>query len=89
MASLTIRNIPEEVMKRLRQAATEEHRSINSQAVQWLEQGAGQWMSPRGRAKLVRDIQSLREAIARRHGPGSDSTEIIRRMRMERAKARS
>lgn len=83
MASLTIRNIPETVMKRLRRAAADERRSLNSQAVLWLEESAGQWINKR---ELLERIRASREEIYKRHGMGSDSAEIIRRMRDERAR---
>ena len=89
MSSLTVRDIPEEVMQRLREAATEDRRSINSQTVFWLEQAARQRMSLDERTRLVSRVRSLRRAITRRRGTGPDSAKIIRRMRDERARRRS
>ena len=86
MGRLTVKDIPEEVVKKLKQAAAEEHRSVNCQAIHWLEQSARRWMSFEDRTGLIRRIESLRKTIAQRHGPASDSTKIIRRMRMERVK---
>ena len=84
MASLTIRNIPEDILGPLRQAAEEERRSINSQALYWLEDTAQRWQSRTGIGQLFEGIREGREQIARRHGVGSDSAKIIRRMRDER-----
>jgi plasmid stability protein len=39
MPSLTIRNIPEETLDRLRAEATRDHRSVNSQVLKLLEDG--------------------------------------------------
>ena len=86
MPSLTVRDIPKGVMERLRQAAAEERRSINAQVVYWIEQSAKRRMTLEERTKLVGDIGSLRQAIFRRHGMGSDSAEIIRQMRDARAR---
>jgi plasmid stability protein len=89
MASLTVRNIPEAMLEKLRQAAAEEQRSVNAQAIHWFEQGARQWLSEHERAQLLLEIRSSRRATARRHGRGSDSGAITRRIRNERAKSRS
>lgn len=84
MAGLTVRNIPEDVMQKLREAAAEEKRSVNAQVVHWLEEAARKRMSPEERERLFSDIQTLREETFRRHGMGSDSAKLIRRMRDER-----
>ena len=86
MPSLTVRDIPLDVMERLRQAAAEEHRSINAEVVHWLTQTAQSRMPVEERAKLAADIRALRRAIFRRHGTGSDSSAIIRKMRNARAR---
>jgi hypothetical protein len=84
MASLTIRNVPEDILGPLRQAAEEERRSINSQALYWLEDTAQRWQSRTEFGQLFDRIRARREEIYRRHGVGSDSAKIIRRMRDER-----
>ena len=38
MASLTIKNIPEPLVKRLKQQAAAQHRSLNFQVISYLEQ---------------------------------------------------
>ena len=38
MATLTIKNIPEPLVKRLKQQATAQHRSLNFQVISYLEQ---------------------------------------------------
>jgi hypothetical protein len=89
MPSLTIREIPEPLMDKLREAASEGRRSLNAQAVRWFEHAARQWMNERDRAQLLEDIRASRRATVRRHGRGGDSVPIIRRMRRERAKSTS
>ena len=87
MPSLTIRNIPEPLMDDLRRIAKQERRSVNAQAIHCLEDSAQRRRDLKRRARVVEQIQKTREAIYRRHGLGSDSTELIRCMRDERAKA--
>jgi hypothetical protein len=81
MPSLTIRDIPETLLRRMRRAAQVERRSLNSQAVQWLEQSAKQWTPQQKRRELMEAIQSEREAIYQRHGAGTETVELIRKMR--------
>lgn len=38
MATLTIKNVPEQVVKRLKQQAAAQHRSLNFQVISYLEQ---------------------------------------------------
>lgn len=85
MASLTVRDIPEEVMRKLREAAVEERRSVNGQVIHWLEEAARKRMNPEERERLLSDIRTLREETFRRRGMGSDSAKLIRRMRDERS----
>jgi len=84
MPSLTVRDIPEKVMRKLREAAAEERRSLNGQAIHWLEEAARKRISPKERERLFADIRTLREETFRRRGMGSDSAKLIRRMRDER-----
>ncbi len=86
MPNLTVRNIPEDVMESLRDAARAQNRSINGQAVHWLQLEARQWGSLEKRMQLFERIEASREATFRRHGLGSDSGKLIRQMRDERAK---
>jgi plasmid stability protein len=81
MPSLTIREIPETLIKRMRQAAKAEGRSLNSQAIKWLEQAAQEWHEPSRNRDLFEAIQANRESIRQRQGLGSDSVELIQAMR--------
>ena len=86
MPSLTIRNIPEDVLERLRHAAAEERRSVNAQTVQWLERASRQWVSRKKNDALIERIDSLRERIRQTHGPGGDSARTLREMRQQRGR---
>ena len=87
MPSLTIRNLSNGLMDRLRQAAQGEKRSVNAQALHWLDSGARRWVSPAERAKLLGEIRSLRDRVYARHGAGSDSAVLTRRARAQRSKS--
>jgi len=81
MPSLTIREIPEDVLKKMRRAAKEQRRSLNSQALEWLEQSANQWRRGTDLHELLESIRTTRESIGRRYGRGTDSVELVRAMR--------
>lgn len=81
MRSLTIRAIPESVLKKMRRAAKEQRRSLNSQALDWLEQGAERWHNQERQRDLFDAIRANRQSIFRRHGLGTDSVELVRNMR--------
>jgi len=81
MPSLTIREIPEEVLKKMRRAAKEQRRSLNSQALEWLEQSADQWRRGTDLRDLLESIGTARESISRKYGRGTDSVELVRAMR--------
>ena len=59
MATLTIKNIPEKLRKRLKESATLHRRSVNSEAIQCLEKAlAGGRVDPREfleRARILRE----------------------------------
>jgi plasmid stability protein len=84
MAGLTIRNLSDELLERLREVAAEEKRSVNAQALYWLERGARSSRTSDERIGLFERIWANRESIGRKHGPGTDSVKLIRRMRSQR-----
>ncbi len=88
MPSLTIRNLSDHLIGRLRQAAQSEKRSVNAQALNWLDSAAQRWVSPAERAKLLTEIRSLRDRLDARHGPGTDSSVLTRRARAQRSRSR-
>jgi plasmid stability protein len=81
MAQLTVRDIPDETVDELKAAAQERGQSMNALVRAALED----YLQARRRARTLRDllpeIDRRREAIRRRHGILSDSTEIIREFR--------
>jgi hypothetical protein len=81
MSSLTIRNIPDRVLEKMRRAAKTEQRSVNSQALRWLEQSAKQWSTQDLLPELLEDIRAVRESIYRRHGRGTNSAQLTRILR--------
>lgn len=81
MPSLTIREIPEDVLKKMRRAAKQQRRSLNSQALQWLEHGANEWRKTTEIRDLLEAIRNTRESMSRRLGRGADSVELVRAMR--------
>ena len=61
MATLTIKNIPEELHKRLKESATHHRRSINSEAIQCLERAlVGTRVEP---AEFLARARALRERM--------------------------
>lgn len=88
MPSLTIRNISEDLMDRLREAARGKRRSVNAQALNSLDSGARRRAGPEERAKLLTEIDSLRDRVYARHGMGTDSAVLTRRARAQRSKSR-
>lgn len=86
MPSLTIRNIPQEVMEQLRDAARAQQRSLNAQAVHWLRLEGREWGSLEERMRLFEQVRASRKSTLRRHGRGSDSAKLIRQMRDARTR---
>ena len=71
-------------MQELRKTAADQHRSVNAQAVQWFEDEARKQAREADWDELLARIRAAREEMRRKHGPGSDSAAIIRRMRQQR-----
>ena len=70
MASLTIRNIPDDVMEKLRKTATEENRSLNAQVLHWLAVSARRELSQSEGEELYRKIEALSQRDNRPASPG-------------------
>ena len=77
MATLTIRRLDDEVYERLRERARSNDRSLEAEVREILSEKA------RGRETVIGQLMAFQEEMARKHGPLSDSTELIRRMRDE------
>ena len=86
MPSLTIRNISKDVIEQIRETASEEHRSVNAQVLHWLERAVQERLRQEELDQLGREIRVMRDATFRRHGIGSDSARLLRKMRDERTK---
>lgn len=78
MASLTIRDLPDDVMNRLRRAAATNRRSINAQAIHWIEEASLRDPGALGWEGLLDGARLLRAELP---GGGGDSAEIIRETR--------
>ena len=63
----------------MRQAAKVERRSLNSQAIRWLENGAAHWEDAKDLQRVVAAIRERRQAMVQRHGTSTDSVELVRR----------
>ena len=78
MRAMTLRNLPSEVVDRLRERAEAQGRSLNSLICEILgREAAAQERRDRMRAQRPR-IVAIREAIRRRHGEGTPSEKLIR-----------
>ena len=60
MATLTIKNIPDELYKELKQRASDNRRSINSEVIYRLERSFTYKPSPE---EIMEDIRLLRESL--------------------------
>jgi hypothetical protein len=68
-------------MEKMRRAAKTEQRSVNSQALRWLEQSAKQASTQDLLPELLEDIRAVRESVYRRHGRGTNSARLTRVLR--------
>ncbi len=71
MASLTIKNIPDELYDMLKQSAASHHRSVNSELIHCLEQSL--MPVPLSAAQLAEAAQVLRSRV---NGPVLSDAEI-------------
>jgi plasmid stability protein len=78
---MTLRNLPPEVVERLRERARREGRSLNSLMCEILTREA-RLEEKRERMRAQRPkVEALREEIRRRFGPGTPSEKLIRQDR--------
>jgi plasmid stability protein len=80
MASLTIKNIPDKLYDMLKQSATANHRSVNSELIHCLEKSL--LPSAFSAAQLAEAAEALRSRVA---GPLSTEEEITRAKQQGRA----
>jgi len=75
MARILLRNVPESVYQRLKQAAAQSHRSIAAEALARLEQSLEDDIVHLGRLQALRDLDRLWEEEGRQF---ADSAPLIR-----------
>ena len=79
MPSLTIKNIPEELLNRLRLEAKREHRSLNKQVISSLEGALGPLTSDAEQREEV--ARRIRERTSHVKMPAKEILEIIQQGR--------
>ncbi len=56
MATLTLENVPEILLQALSKASEQSRRSLNAQALHWLEQKADHWSGCQERERVLRQM---------------------------------
>lgn len=77
MATLTIRQLDDEIYERLRERARANKRSLEAEARQLLDERT------RDLPALVEDLRAFQKRMIAEHGLLPDSTELIREMRRD------
>lgn len=77
MATLTIRQLDDEVYARLKERARTNKRSLEAEARQLLDERS------RDLPALVEDLRAFQKRMIAKHGLLPDSTELIRKMRRD------
>jgi len=77
MATLTIRQLDDEVYGRLKERAHANKRSLEAEARHLLDERS------RDLSALIEDLESFHERMVAKHGYLPDSTPTIRKMRRE------
>jgi predicted transcriptional regulator len=77
MATLTIRQLDDEVYQRLRERARVNRRSLEAEVRQLLDDRSSDLPA------LVEDLREFHERMVAKHGLLPDSVELIREMRRE------
>ncbi len=75
MATVMIRNLPDDVFERLKQRARDNRRSITQEAAWILEAALSQAATP---GEAWAEVERVREMVQRRYGSFPDSTADIR-----------
>lgn len=84
MANVTVRNIPEDVHAVLREEAKRNARSLNAEIVATLSDRAQMSRRRKQAAKALREIDRIREKIAKEYPDQPDSVELLREDRYGR-----
>ena len=65
MATLTLENVSDELITKLGEAAAQDKRSLNAQALYWLEQKGSHWTACQEREKILRRMcQKYQEILS-------------------------
>ncbi|HEV2350937.1 MAG TPA: Arc family DNA-binding protein [Terriglobia bacterium] len=84
MPNLTVREIPKDIYKRLKESARRNHRSLNAEIVAILNDEDGWIRRRREIAAVLPDLDQAREEFARKYGELSESVHLIREDRDSR-----
>lgn len=82
MATLHVRNIPDEIYSKIQSLAAERNRSISAEVVNLLQRALEQEQIRREQAKLLADIRRRRNA----HRPKRKGFDSVRMLREDRAR---
>lgn len=80
MSTLHVRNVPQELYRRVRQAAERQNRSLSAVVVELLEEGVEQQSLRTRQRRLMSVIRRRR----RRSKPGPDASDSVRLIREDR-----
>jgi plasmid stability protein len=84
MPNLTVRKIPKDVYKRLKESARRNHRSLNAEILAVLADEDG-WIRRRLEiAAVLPELDRAREEFAEKYGTLTDSVQLIREDRDSR-----
>ncbi len=85
MSDLLVRNVPEDVLDRLRRRAAENGRSLQQEILEILEQEvltiSREEMVRTNREEMLREMEQFREEVRKTGRPQSDSADLIRKDR--------
>ena len=80
MATITVKNIPDEIYSKIKEAAQNQHRSVNSLVIELLETKAKTIAAIQSRPDILEQMRKFRARV----GPFSEnSTDILRKIRDE------
>lgn len=76
MATLYVRNFPDDLYQKLRTLAAENHRSLSAQVIVLIEEGLSREHLRERRLQALKNISELRATLEPSSGP--DSLELLR-----------
>jgi plasmid stability protein len=84
MPNLTVRNIPKDLYKRMKESAKRRGRSLNAEILAILSDEDGWTRRRLAIAETIPELRRMREEIARKYPNAPDSVELIREDRDSR-----